>query len=256
MIEKKMISFLFVSKFCEDHIALFSSEYIIDETFVCFCFSDFIKMARKKKPKNKSGCQEMRRRAYLLSKNPDVRQYFLNIVERGDCDENILHPRVAFESIETRLKEFEEEGDSDFVMIKREDYTNFLVEVEKKRQSQPPLPPSVIFKTREGWMAEPKNPELWYFKKRQTRGAVKILFTHLSSNLDVKKLPILCKGDCNCVVQKSPVGDRGGCPRRVPCGRVELRNAPWMEPTIIKHVRNISLYRLSHRFRFRVKIEI
>jgi hypothetical protein len=51
---------------------------------------------------------------------------------------------------------------------------------------------------------------------------------HLDA-IDVRKLVRRCSGDCSCIVQRSPVGDRGGSVRNVLCAREELSMLGTME---------------------------
>lgn len=65
------------------------------------------------------------------------------------------------------------------------------------------------------------------------------LSRHLLNGIDVHKIPLRCSGDCNCVVQRGPVGDRGSmCRRIVPCARTELVGRLKFSFCDIHHVRN------------------
>lgn len=52
----------------------------------------------------------------------------------------------------------------------------------------------------------------------------------------MERLRLRCSGDCDCVIQRGPVGDRGGFSRIVPCARQELVGKEQFERYVITHV--------------------
>jgi hypothetical protein len=73
---------------------------------------------------------------------------------------------------------------------------------------------------------------------------------HLDS-IDVRTLKRRCRGDCNCIVQRSPVGNRGGSVRNVLCARKELHRLGEMEKATVMEVCSVLvLVSTPHLFRF------
>jgi hypothetical protein len=81
-----------------------------------------------------------------------------------------------------------------------------------------------------------ENPTLYTRRRSYCRDAEMAYFDHLRAGLKIETLPLHCEPECGCQVQQTPVGDRGGLPRRVPCAQMSLKNAPNMSKTTIKFV--------------------
>jgi hypothetical protein len=97
-------------------------------------------------------------------------------------------------------------------------------------------PPDLFTNFQEGWMVDMENPTLYTRRQSYCRNAEMAYFDHLRAGLKIETLPLHCEPECGCQVQQTPVGDRGGLPRRVPCAQMSLKNAPNMSKTTIKFV--------------------
>lgn len=181
------------------------------------------------------GSRKMRALARNLSKMRRVREYLIPLMDEPQS-ENILHPRVAFGMLGKSLRRLRGTSSGSTITIDAAEFDKLIQENDSYEAAQPPLPPRLFFRYTDGWSVDPKNPELFLYRMEQVKGAVRLLMDHVSSNVDVKHLKLLCLGDCHCHVQQGPVGERGGFPRRVPCGREELATAKPMTAVTIQHV--------------------
>lgn len=99
-----------------------------------------------------------------------------------------------------------------------------------------PVPPQILNDFEEGWDVDLNDKDSVQSRKTVVRALEEELFLHLSGYIDFGRIPNHCVGDCHCQVQQSPVGDRGGIPRRVPCARQELIQCPEMQRVFIHMV--------------------
>lgn len=104
--------------------------------------------------------------------------------------------------------------------------------------------PSFLLRFNEGWEVDEDDEEILSRREMCIRHMQKDLFRHLQGYVDPSSLPLQCEGDCHCVVQQLPVGDRGGLPRRVPCARKEVMEIGSMRKVEISMV-SISLFNFA-----------
>ncbi len=102
-------------------------------------------------------------------------------------------------------------------------------------------PPPDFTNFQEGWMVDMENPTLYTRRQTYCKAAEMAYFDHLHAGIDVASLPLHCEPQCSCVLQQSPVGERGGLPRRVPCAQESLKNAPNMSKTTIVFVSSLNI---------------
>lgn len=181
----------------------------------------------------------MRLLACKLAKRSELQNYLRTCVvdaTRAREYSDLLFPRAVFSSAINHIRGLRRFSNGETITVSIAEFDTVLAEAEAKREDLPREPPGMTFKFNDGWMRELDNPSLWLFKKEQTREATRVLIEHLADNLPVNSLPVLCSGDCDCVVQQSGVGECGGLPRRVPCARTELENEKPMTLTTIKYV--------------------
>lgn len=193
----------------------------------------------RSRAKKLSGTAKIRRNAIYLSKQHRVRDYLFSAIAAADNQpvrNDIMLPRACAESMIARVQCLRGDQEGDTITIKTSDFNSCVTALCRTRDALPPEPPGIVFNFREGWMRETDHAGLWIFRKNQVKLGVNFLMRHLVGNLDVASLKVLCSGDCKCVVQQGPAGDRGGIPRRAPCGREETKHLPWMTPTVITYV--------------------
>lgn len=83
------------------------------------------------------------------------------------------------------------------------------------------LLPAELTRFQERWDGNELDPASFLLRQTFFQPMEDGMFDHLRGSIDMSELPLHCDGDCHCIVQQLPVGDRGGLPRRVPCARKE-----------------------------------
>lgn len=181
----------------------------------------------------------MRLAARKISAKPCVRAYIAGMLKKSGSSVasiGLANPRASLlESIST-MRGMMGPSSNGTITINVEDFQKTLDDMERKVEMLPVAQPGTLFTYTEGWMLDMRDPILFKWRKQQIAEAKKLLLNHLVDDISIPNLPDLCEGDCGCAVQRSPAGDRGGLPRRVPCGRKELQQFPWMTPTTIVYV--------------------
>lgn len=117
--------------------------------------------------------------------------------------------------------------------VEVKDLLTCLAKIRLATDMFPSKPPSMFTNFQEGWLLDMKNPVLYTRRQMYSKQIEMKYFAHLRSNINVASLPNLCDEECGCVLQQSPVGDRGGIPRRSPCAQKGLAHLPPMTRTTI-----------------------
>lgn len=121
-------------------------------------------------------------------------------------------------------------------------YVIFFVDLREVVERLPDNPPPLLYRYRRHVWNDTEEAYEAY------KSCYTALGHHLRNGIDVNSLPLRCTGDCNCIVQQGPVGDRGSfCSRIVPCARTELVSKLKFNLCNIRHV---SLLNHAYSFMF------
>lgn len=96
--------------------------------------------------------------------------------------------------------------------------------------------PERVSRFYEGWMEGTDDKKNKAKRRMVYKALIHTVHDHLTGGFSAQDRPIRCTGDCRCVWQRSPISNRGGSARRVPCARTELLEAPIYSIQRIQHV--------------------